>query len=69
MRPESISEGIYTWSFHDRIAIRSKKMHEVTMCKQALNELNKKTHNLLVLISLTNPSLNELTELQVIIYF
>ncbi len=28
------SEGIYTWSFQDRIAIRSEKTHEVTWCKQ-----------------------------------
>ncbi len=33
---ECVSEGIYTWSFHDRIAIRSEKMHEVTRCKQPL---------------------------------
>ncbi len=32
----SVSEGIYTCFFHDRIAIRSEKTHEVTRCKQAL---------------------------------
>ncbi len=44
MRLESVSEGIYTWSFHDRIAIPSEKTHEVTRCKQThtvqLNTLN-----------------------------
>ncbi len=34
MHLESVSEGIYTWSFQDQIAIRSEKMHEVTRCKQ-----------------------------------
>ncbi len=37
MRLECVSEGIYTWSFQDRIAIRSDKMHEVTSCNQPLN--------------------------------
>ncbi len=34
IRLECVSEGIYTWSFQDRIAIRSKEMHEVTRCKR-----------------------------------
>ncbi len=33
IRLEYVSEGIYTWSFHDRIAIRSEKTHEVTRWK------------------------------------
>ncbi len=37
IRLECVSESIYTWSFHDRIAIPSEKTHEVTRCKQALN--------------------------------
>ncbi len=28
-----VSEGIYTWSFQDPIAIWSEKTHEVTRCK------------------------------------
>ncbi len=36
IRLESVSEGIYTWSFQDRIAIRSEKSHEVTRCKLGL---------------------------------
>ncbi len=35
-RLECAAEGIYTWSFHDQIAIRSEKTHEVTRCKLPL---------------------------------
>ncbi len=38
MHLKCVSEGIYTWSFQDRIAIRSEKMHEVTRCKQPYRE-------------------------------
>ncbi len=38
MRLKCVSEGIYTWSFQDRIAIRSEKMYEGTRCKQPYRE-------------------------------
>lgn len=34
IRLESVLEGIYTWSFHNWIAIRSEKTHKVTRCNQ-----------------------------------
>jgi len=33
---ESISEGIYNWSVHDRITIRSVKMYELAKYEKAL---------------------------------
>ncbi len=34
IRLKCVLEGIYTWSFQDRIAIQSEKTHEVTRRKQ-----------------------------------
>ncbi len=43
IRLESVSNS-EDWSFHDRIAVRPEKTHEVTRCKQAQREYAGKAY-------------------------
>ncbi len=54
IRLESVSEGIYTWSFQDRIAIQSEKTHEVTWCKQPQRDRIQKVNHALKVFDKTH---------------